>query len=76
MRTTFDKKDNSLRIRLNDRMYSHLVEMSNRQNKSISDYIRDLISKDIQDKSNFQKNFNKKSPSGMEIENDKASSEN
>ena len=57
MRTTFDKKDNSLRIRLNDRMYGHLVDMSNRQNKSISDYIRDLISKDIQDKSNFQKNF-------------------
>lgn len=57
MRTTFDKKDNSLRIRLNNRMYGHLVEMSNRQNKSISDYIRDLISKDIQDKSNFQKNF-------------------
>lgn len=57
MRTTFDKKDNSLRIRLNDRMYSHLVEMSNRQNKSISGYIRDLISKDIQEKTEFSKKF-------------------
>ena len=50
MRTTNDKKDNSLRIRLNDRMYEHLVKMSQRRNQSISDYIRDMISKDIADK--------------------------
>ena len=57
MRTTNDKKDNSLRIRLNDFMYQHLVEMSGKQNISISDYIRDLISKDISEKRDFQKNF-------------------
>lgn len=50
MRTTNDKKDNSLRIRLNDQMYSHLINMSGRRGQSVSDYIRDLIVKDIREK--------------------------
>lgn len=50
MRTTNDKKDYNLRIRLNDRMYGHLEKMSNKQNTSFSGYIRDLIDKDIQEK--------------------------
>ena len=57
MRTTFDKKDNSLRIRLNDQMYKHLVEMSEKRNQSISDYIRDMISKDILEYRNSEKNL-------------------
>lgn len=57
MRTTNDRKDSRIVIRLNDRLNDYLRTESSRQNKSISDYIRDLISKDIRDKSNFQKNF-------------------
>lgn len=58
MRTTNDKKDYNLRIRLNDRMYAHLSEMSGKEGTSFSGYIRGLIDKDI-----FEKNLNKKSPS-------------
>lgn len=47
MRTTNDKKDYNLRIRLNDRMYSHLVRESQKNDESISGYIRDLIDRDI-----------------------------
>lgn len=50
MRTTNDKKDYNLRIRLNDRMYGHLEKMSGKHNTSFSGYIRDLIDKDIQEK--------------------------
>lgn len=52
MRTTNDKKDNSLRIRLNDSMYKHLVDMSGRRNQSVSDYIRDMIAKDMRERKN------------------------
>lgn len=48
MRTTDDKKDYNLRIRLNDRMYEHLVKESGRHGESISAYIRELIDRDIQ----------------------------
>lgn len=51
MRTTNDKKDYNLRIRLNDRMYSHLAEMSSKYSLSFSGYVRDLIEKDIKEKS-------------------------
>lgn len=49
MRTTNDKKDYNLRIRLNDRMYDHLAKMSEIKKTSFSGYIRDLIQKDISD---------------------------
>lgn len=52
MRTTNDKKDYNLRIRLNDKMYSHLLEMSGKQGKSFSGYVRDLIERDIAEKGN------------------------
>ena len=52
MRTTNDKKDYNLRIRLNDRMYEHLAKMSGRQGTSFSAYVRDLIDKDIKEKQN------------------------
>lgn len=57
MRTTNDKKDYNLRIRLNDRMYGHLAEMSSKQGCSFSGYVRDLIDKDISEKA---KNFSEK----------------
>lgn len=49
MRTTNDKKDYNLRIRLNDRMYRHLERMSGKRGESLSGYIRDLIDKDIRE---------------------------
>lgn len=47
MRPTNDKKDFNLRIRLNDRMYTHLAKMSEQKKTSFSAYVRELISKDI-----------------------------
>lgn len=58
MRTTEDKKDFNLRIRLNDLMYKHLQEMSEMCETSFSGYVRRLIDKDIQEK-NALKNFKK-----------------
>ena len=59
MRTTNDKKDYNLRIRLNDRMFDHLAAQAGKRNESLSSYVRDLIDKDI-----FEKKINKKSPMG------------
>ena len=50
MRTTNDKKDYNLRIRLNDRMYEHLSKMAKKNEVSFSGYVRDLIDKDIKEK--------------------------
>ena len=56
MRTTNDKKDYNLRIRLNDRMYEHLNKMSGKKGTSFSGYVRDLIDKDIREQNKgFQK---------------------
>lgn len=48
MRTTDDKKDYNLRIRLNDTMFKHLEKMSKEQDISFSGYVRKLIDRDIQ----------------------------
>ena len=58
MRTTNDKKDYNLRIRLNDRMFDHLAAQAGKRNESLSSYVRDLIDKDIQEKDAL-KNFKK-----------------
>ena len=50
-------KDCSLRLRLNEPMYDHLINESKNANLTISGYIRDLISKDIQEKTEFSKKF-------------------
>lgn len=47
MRTTSEKKDNILRIRISDEMYRYLIHKSERDNVSISQYIRNIISKDM-----------------------------
>lgn len=73
MRTTNDKKDYNLRIRLNDKMYSHLSEMSGKQGKSFSGYVRDLIERDIAEKAI---NIVPDKTSDREIKNDNSDSSN
>lgn len=58
MRTTNDKKDYNLRIRLNDRMYSYLVRESEKREESISGYIRELIDRDIRSNDSNHNNPN------------------
>lgn len=47
MRTTSDKKDNVLRIRINEDMNKYLIKASIAKDVSISQYIRDLIKRDM-----------------------------
>lgn len=53
MRTTNDKKDYSLRIRINEQMYKHISKYGT---DGMSNYIRDLIQRDIANKSQNSKN--------------------
>jgi len=46
MRTTTSKKDNILRIRIDEEMYKHLIQSSKISGVTISQYIRDLINTD------------------------------
>lgn len=50
MRTTDDKKDNIIRIRLNDTLNKHVQKMSSIKNITISEYIRSLITKDMRNR--------------------------
>lgn len=54
MRTTDDKKENIIRVRMNDVLKDHLYRMSVVTGKSISEYIRELIMKDIASRKNFK----------------------
>lgn len=47
MRTTTDKKDNSIRVRVNDRLMGYLATKSMSRGISISEYIREIISKEM-----------------------------
>lgn len=47
-RKTNDPKRNFIRLRLNDEMQSWLFQKSQKEKKTISELIRDLISKDMQ----------------------------
>ena len=47
MRTTSDKKDNMVRVRLNDEMIKYLKHMSSISGKSISQCIRDMIQRSM-----------------------------
>lgn len=58
MRTTDDKKDYNIRVRLNEQMYSHINHYANARNISFSSYVRDLINKDIVEKT-LAKKFQK-----------------
>lgn len=46
MRTTNDKKDNRVVVRLNDADNEYLRKVSSRCGMSISDYIREMIQRD------------------------------
>ena len=48
MRTTDDKKEYNLRIRLNEAMYQHLAKCSEKNDCSFSAYIRKLIEQDME----------------------------
>lgn len=47
MRTTSDKKDNMVRVRLNDEMMAYLTKISSRNGKTISQCIREMIQKSM-----------------------------
>lgn len=47
MRTTSDKKTDSIRVRLNDEMRSFVERKSKTTGKSISDIFRDYVAKDM-----------------------------
>ena len=48
MNTTSDPKEHTIRVRLNDEMYSHVLREA--VTRTISDYIRSLIQKDMDDR--------------------------
>jgi predicted DNA-binding protein len=50
MRTTNDKKDNVIRIRLNDEMYDYLIKRSKITGNTVSDVVRLIIQKDMRNK--------------------------
>lgn len=47
MRTTNDKKDNVLRIRLNEDMYKYLIGKSKIAGSTVSDVVRDIVRRDM-----------------------------
>lgn len=50
MRISNDKKDNVIRIRLNDDMYSYLIKRSKITGNTVSDVVRLIIQKDMRNK--------------------------
>ncbi len=50
MRISNDKKDNIIRIRLNDDMYSYLIKRSKITGNTVSDVVRLIIQKDMKNK--------------------------
>ena len=47
MRISNDKKDNVIRIRLNDDMYSYLIKRSKITGNTVSDILRDIVRRDM-----------------------------
>lgn len=47
MRTTTDPKEHTVRIRLNDEMHSYIIAECQRQRITVSEYIRQMITKDM-----------------------------
>lgn len=45
-RTTVDRKETVLRIRLSEEMYKYLIQQSEKYSITISEYVRTLIEKD------------------------------
>ncbi|MCI8795351.1 MAG: hypothetical protein HFG89_00655 [Dorea sp.] len=51
MRTTSDPKTEKVKLRINEDMKKHIEKYSGLSGTTLSEYIRDLISKDMRDKS-------------------------
>lgn len=51
MRTTSDPKTEKIKLRINEDMKIHVEKYSDLSGITLSEYIRDLISKDMRDKS-------------------------
>lgn len=49
-RPTSDPKGNSIRIRLNDEMRGYLFKKSEKEKKTVSQIIRDIIARDMKSK--------------------------
>lgn len=45
-------KDNCLKVRLSEPLYTHVFAESQKNNVTVSAYVRDLIDKDIKEKQN------------------------
>ena len=50
MRISSDPKETTIKLRLNEDMRKHIEKSSKRANKSMSEYMRDLIVKDMKRK--------------------------
>lgn len=50
MRTTSDPKNETIKLRINDDMKSYVDKSSVRQGVSVSEYIRELISREMKNK--------------------------
>lgn len=51
MRTTSDPKTEKIKLRMNEDMKNHIEKYASSSGVTLSEYIRDLISKDMRDKS-------------------------
>lgn len=60
MNTTSDPKEHTIRVRLNEEMYSHVLQES--ADGTISDYIRSLIQRDMYVRGIFQNPSKNKKP--------------
>ena len=49
-RPTSDPKETTIKVRINDDMKSHIEKMAKRKYISMSEYMRELIQKDIRGK--------------------------
>lgn len=47
MKTTDDPKEHTIRVRVNDDMHRYLIETSNRHGSTVSEYVRDMIRRDM-----------------------------
>lgn len=50
MRTTSDPKTEKIKLRMNEDMKNHIEKYANLSGITLSEYIRDLIAKDMRDK--------------------------
>ncbi len=50
MRMSTDPKENTIKLRINDDMRNYIEKASKRKGNSISEYVRELIEKDMRSK--------------------------